>query len=102
MREEKEEKWIKVNSQVWEEFQWKARQKGLNPNHVIEDILHEWEDEDYEPNTDDLADDEVEEVPTEKLEAWQDDLQALIEEKDRTDNWFTQLIFWSFAYANST
>ena len=102
VREEKEEKWIKVNSQVWEEFQWKARQKGLNPNHVIEDILHEWGDEDYEPNTDDLADDEVEEVPTEKLEAWQDDLQALIEEKDRTDNWFTQLIFWSFAYANST
>ena len=39
VREEKEEKWIKVNSQVWEEFQWKARQKGLNPNHVIEDML---------------------------------------------------------------
>ncbi len=35
-------------------------------------------------------------MPIEKLELWQADLQALIEEKDRADNWFIKLIMWSF------
>ncbi len=94
-KEPKEEKWVKIDSQVWEEFQHKAVSRGLNPNHVIEDYLQEWEGDENEETTDELEDDQVEDVPIEKLKAWEDDLQALIEEKDRADNWFTKLIFWS-------
>ncbi len=101
VKKSKEEKWVKIDSQLWEEFEYKAHSRGLNPNHVIEDYLQEWEGEDYEQSTDELDGDDTEEVPIEKLEAWQDDLQALTEEKDQLDNWFTKLIFWSLANDSS-
>ena len=95
-REPKEEKWVKIDSEVWEEFQYKARARGLDPNQIIEDYLEDWEATEDDETTDELDNDQVEDGPIEKLEAWQADLQALIEEKDRADNWFTKLIFWSF------
>ena len=101
-REEKEEKWVKVNSQVWEEFQAKARSQNLDPIEIMEDIIEDWEGEEDEQMTDELNDDEDEEVTTQKLEAWMEDVQALIEEKDRADNWFIKLIFGGLVYGNST
>ncbi len=100
-REPKDEKWLKVDGQVWEEFEYKARSRGLDPKQIIEDYLEDWEENEDEETTDELEDDDIEDVPIEKLEVWQGDLQALIEEKDRTDNWFTKLILWSFAYDRS-
>ena len=96
-REPSDKKWLKVDSEVWEEFEYKAHSRGLNPNHVIEDYLQEWEDDEDENTSNELDDESIEDAPTEELKAWQDDLQTLIEEKDRTDNWFTKLIFWSLA-----
>ncbi|MDJ0509256.1 MAG: hypothetical protein QNJ64_08395 [Crocosphaera sp.] len=94
-KEKKDERWIKVDSGLLEEFEYKARERGLNPREVLEGILDSWHGEDEEPHPDDLDDDEVEDVPTEKLEAWATDLQELIREKHSSDHWFTKLIFWS-------
>lgn len=95
-RKKQEQKWVKVDPKIWEEFEYKARTKGLDPNQIIEDYLEDWEATEDEETTDELDDNDIEDVPIEKLEAWQADLQAFIEEKDRADNWFTKLIFWSF------
>lgn len=95
-REPRDNKWLKVDGQVWEEFAQKARAKGLDPNQIIEDYLEDWEATEDEETTEELDDNDIEDVPIEKLELWQEDLQALIEEKDRADNWFTKLIMWSF------
>ncbi|NES63975.1 MAG: hypothetical protein F6K24_01205, partial [Okeania sp. SIO2D1] len=97
-REPRDKKWLKVDGQVWEEFAYKARSRGLDPNQIIEDYLEDWEATEDEEITDDFDDEQVEELPIEKLEIWKGDLQTLIEEKDRTYNWFTELIFWSFAH----
>ncbi len=96
-REKRDNKWLKVDGQVWEEFEYKSRSKGLDPKQIIENILDDWEANYDEETTDELDDDDIEDVPIEKLEVWQADLQALIEEKDRSDNWFTKLILWSFS-----
>ncbi len=96
-KEPTEEKWVKIDSKLWEEFEYKAHSKGLDPNQVLEEYLEEWEATKDEQSTDELDDNEIEDVPTEKLEAWEDDLQALFLEKDRFDNWFTKLIFWNLA-----
>ncbi|MDJ0730769.1 MAG: hypothetical protein QNJ33_12325 [Crocosphaera sp.] len=97
-RETRDKKWLKVDGQAWEEFEYKARSKGLDFNQIIKDYLEDWEANEDEETSDELDDDDIEDVPIEKLEIWQADLQSLIEEKDRTDNWFTKLIFWSFTY----
>ncbi len=102
IKEKREEKWVKVNSEVWEEFQHKARSQNLDPIEIMEEIMEEWEAEEDAEMTDELNDDEVKEGLTENLEAWQDDLQALIEEKDRIDNWFAKLIVGGLVYGNST
>ncbi|MDJ0600841.1 MAG: hypothetical protein QNJ37_18610 [Crocosphaera sp.] len=101
-RELRDKKWLKVDGQVWEEFEYKARSRGLDPNQIIEDYLEDWEVNEDEKHPDDLEDDEVEDVPIDKLEAWQADLQALIEEKDRADYWFTKLILWSFTHGRDS
>ncbi len=101
-REPRDKKWLKVDGQVWEEFEYKARSRGLDPNQIIEDYLEDWEVNEDEETDDELDDDQVEDVPIEKLEAWATDLQALIEEKDRADYWFTKLILWSFTHGKST
>ncbi len=94
-KEKKEERWVKVDSGLLEEFEYKARQRGLNPREVLEDILDSWDGEEEEPHPDDLDNNEIEDVPIDKIEAWPANLQELIEEKDRADYWFTKLIFWS-------
>ncbi|MGK7956044.1 MAG: hypothetical protein AB4063_12465 [Crocosphaera sp.] len=96
IKEKDGKKWIKVDAEVLEDFETKARERGVNPTKKLEEILEEWEANEDEETTDELDDNDIEDVPIEKLEAWQADLQALIEEKDRADNWFIQLIFWSF------
>ncbi len=96
-REPRDEKWLKVDGQVWEEFEYKARSRGLDPKQIIEDILEDWEATEDEQTDDELDDDDIEDVPIEKLKLWQANLQALIEEKDRADHWFTKLIMWSFS-----
>ncbi|MDJ0582965.1 hypothetical protein [Crocosphaera sp.] len=94
--QEKETKtWVQVDAQILEDFETRAREKGFNPKEKLQEVLDSWEADQEEEMTDETTDDEVEEVPIEKLEVWQDDLQALIEEKDQFDNWFTKLIFWS-------
>ncbi|WP_198648567.1 hypothetical protein [Cyanothece sp. BG0011] len=95
-REPRDEKWFKVDGKTWEEFEFKARSRGLDPKQKLQEILEDWEATEDEEPTDELDDDDIEDVPIEKLELWQADLQALIEEKDRADNWFTKLILWSF------
>ena len=96
------QKWVKVNPGLYEDFANRARKKGLDPNQLLEDFMDEWEEEDPQENPTGLEDDEQEEVPTDKLNTWQDDLQHLIRENLRSDNWFTKLIFWSLLDEKTT
>lgn len=95
VREPKEEKWLKVNSNLWETFQYKARSQGLDPNQLMEEYLTNWDSKDEEESPDELDDDETEEVPIDKVEAWQQDLEDLMTKNESTFSWFTKLIFWS-------
>ena len=69
-REPRDEKWLKVDGQVWEEFEYKARSRGLDPKQIIEDYLDDWEANEDEETTDKLDYNDIENVPIKKLEVW--------------------------------
>ncbi|MDJ0843046.1 MAG: hypothetical protein QNJ08_02290 [Crocosphaera sp.] len=56
-REKRDEKWLKVDGKAWEEFEYKARSKGLDPKEIIENIMENWEATEDEETTDELDDD---------------------------------------------
>ncbi len=69
-REPRDEKWLKVDGQVWEEFEYKACSRGLDPKQIIEDYLDDWEATEDEETTDKLDYNDIENVPIKKLEVW--------------------------------
>lgn len=100
VREKKEEKWVKVPAELWEKFEYKTRQHGVDPKEALKEILDEWEGNEDDEELENYDDNKIEEVDEEKLNTWREDLRSLIDERFSLSNWFVKFVFWSLFNGN--
>lgn len=87
----KAKKRLEIPLDNWEQFAQKAKDAGLDPQKVLNDFMGKWEGDDYDETEELLTDDDVLEVEEEKLNIWLKDLNDLVEEKEKSDNWHAKL-----------
>lgn len=91
----KAEKRVNISMPEWAKFEHRCREAGLNPHEELEKILGNYDPETGEMDEkDDLDDDETEEVDPKKLEAWQEDVDWMVDIYMDTLTFWDKLVIW--------